>query len=221
VRKLKFPGILQTLIQFLGFISISCRLLLFKSREDKYRAALRGTKGSINHASIMGSVGTSPKKVLGVGLVGCGEVCQTVHIPTLGHLSDYFRITYLCDVSADALQHCKSKVAGEAPETTRDVAKLCASPSVDVVFIANSNEYHAAHAIIALQHNKHVLVEKPASMNIRDADAIIAAEETSQGKVFVGYMRRYAAAFVDAIKEIGGVEKILYARVRGKILILA
>ncbi len=163
----------------------------------------------------MGSVEPALKRVLGVGIVGCGEVCQTVHLPTLGHLSDYFQVTYLCDVSSDALQHCKRKVAGPAPETTRDVAKLCASPNVDVVFVANSNEYHAAHAILALQHNKHVLLEKPASITIRDADAIIAAESKSQGKVFVGYMRRYAAAFVDAIEEIGGVDKILYARVRG------
>ncbi|CZR68713.1 uncharacterized protein PAC_18612 [Phialocephala subalpina] len=162
----------------------------------------------------MGSIETILKKVLGVGIIGCGEVCQTVHLPTLGHLSDYFQVTYLCDVSSDALRHCKKKVAGQEPETTRDVAKLCASPSVDVVFITNSNEYHAAHAIIALQHNKHVLLEKPASITIRDADAIIAAESKSHGKVFVGYMRRYAAAFVDAIEEIGGVEKILYARVR-------
>ncbi|KAH7399864.1 hypothetical protein BKA64DRAFT_599315 [Cadophora sp. MPI-SDFR-AT-0126] len=159
-------------------------------------------------------MGSIANKILGVGIVGCGEVCQTIHLPTLGHLSDYFRITYLCDVSTDALEHCKTKVAGQAPETTHDVAKLCASPSVDVVFIANSSEYHAAHAIIGLQHNKHILLEKPASMTIQDADAIIAAESISQGKVFVGYMRRYAPAFIDAIKEIGGVDKILYARVR-------
>jgi hypothetical protein len=174
------------------------------------------TNFSTSPFSIMGSVQPASKNVLGVGIVGCGEVCQTIHIPTLGHLSEYFQVNYLCDVSDDALQYCKSKVAGSTPKTTRDVSILCASPDVDVVLIANSNEYHAAHAIIALKYNKHVLLEKPASINLRDADAIIAAETDSQGKVFVGYMRRYAAAFVDAIKEIGGVDKILYARVRGK-----
>lgn len=131
-------------------------------------------------------------------------------------MSDYFQVTYLCDVSSDSLQHCKTKVAGKTPETTRDIKELCASPNVDIVFIANSNEYHAAHTIIALEHDKHVMLEKPASINVRDGDAIIAAEQKSKGKVFVGYMRRYAAAFVDAIKEVGGVDKILYARVRGE-----
>ncbi|TVY90951.1 Myo-inositol 2-dehydrogenase [Lachnellula willkommii] len=162
----------------------------------------------------MASSRPTPKKILGVGIVGCGEVSQTIHIPTLGHMSDYFQVTYLCDVSSDALQHCKTKVAGKTPETTRDIKELCASPNVDIVLIANSNEYHAAHTIIALEHDKHVMLEKPASINVRDGDAIIAAEQKSKGKVFVGYMRRYAAAFVDAIKEIGGIDKILYARVR-------
>jgi predicted dehydrogenase len=138
----------------------------------------------------------------------------------LGYLSEKFQITYLCDVSSDALAHCKTKIAGHSPKTTREVAELCASPNVDIVFVANSNEYHAAHAIIALQNNKHVLLEKPICLNLRDADAIIAAEKESEGKVFVGYMRRYAAAFVDAIQEIGGLDKISYARIRGKFFTL-
>lgn len=45
-------------------------------------------------------------------------------------------------------------------------------------------------------------------------DAIIEAEKVSEGKVFVGYQRRYAPAFLDAVKEVGGLEEIQYARVR-------
>ena len=32
--------------------------------------------------------------------------------------------------------------------------------------------------------------------------------------MFIGYIRRYAAAFVDAVKEVGSIEQICYARVR-------
>ncbi|KAH8688213.1 hypothetical protein BGZ61DRAFT_40211 [Ilyonectria robusta] len=153
-------------------------------------------------------------RILGVGVIGCGEVAQVIHIPTLGFLSDRFRVTYLCDVSDNALEHAKSKVVGGVAKTTRDPKELCASPDVDVVFVVNSTEYHADHAILALQSNKYVLLEKPAAFNVRDLQRIKAAEKSSQGKVMVGYMRRYAAAFQTAIKEIGGIDKILYARVR-------
>jgi hypothetical protein len=141
-------------------------------------------------------------------------VTQVVHIPTLGHLSAYFKITYLCDVSPGALEFCKNKVLGSAPATTRSAEELCASPDVDVVFVVNSDAFHTVHVIFALNHGKTVFVEKPMALCLRDADSIIKAEQASSGKIMVGYMRRYAAGFVDAIKEIGGLKEIKYARVR-------
>jgi predicted dehydrogenase len=158
---------------------------------------------------------SKPSKVLRVGIIGCGEITQVAHIPTLGFLSDYYRVTFLCDISDASLQHCKSRVSGTIPHTTADAATLCASPDVDVVFVTNATEYHVPHAILALQNNKFVFVEKPMAMCHSDADALIEAEKKSKGKVFVGYMRRYAPAFLDAVRELGGLENILYARVRG------
>ncbi|RMD42582.1 hypothetical protein DV735_g2560, partial [Chaetothyriales sp. CBS 134920] len=153
--------------------------------------------------------------IVNVGLIGCGEIAQVVHIPTLNFMKAWFRIAYLCDVSAAALAHCAAKIPGDdAVKTTRDPAELCASPDVDAVIVASSDEYHALHAILALKHDKHVLVEKPMALNRKAVDAIIEAEKTSKGSLMVGYMRRYAAPFEDAVKEIGGLDKVLYARVR-------
>ena len=129
-------------------------------------------------------------------------------------MSDYFQITYLCDVSENALSHCQKKVLGGTPKTTRSAEELCASPDVEVVLIANSDAFHAVHSITALRYNKNVFIEKPMALSLKDADSIIEAEKTSSGKVMIGYMRRYAAAFTDAIKEVGGIDKILYAKVR-------
>ena len=136
-----------------------------------------------------------------------------VHIPTIGHLSDLFTITYLCDVSNDALVHCQGRIAGKQPSVTRNAEDLCCSPNVDVVLVANSDAFHVPHTLLGLKYNKTVLVEKPMALNLRDADLIIEAEKASSGQVMVGYMRRYAAAFQDAVKELGG-RTILYARVR-------
>ncbi|OAL54712.1 NAD(P)-binding protein [Pyrenochaeta sp. DS3sAY3a] len=150
--------------------------------------------------------------ILKVGIIGCGEIAQVVHIPTLLLMHKYFQITYLCDKSANALEHCASKL--HDVKTTCHPEELCASTSVEAVLVINSDEYHAEHAVLALEHNKHVLVEKPVALTKADASAIADAEKKSRGKVMVGYMRRYAAPFEDAVKEIGGFDKILYARVR-------
>lgn len=103
---------------------------------------------------------------------------------------------------------------GTRPKTTRDAKELCASQDVEVVMIANSDAFHVPHVLLSLKYNKVVLVEKPMALSLKDANTIIEAEKQSSGKVMVGYMRRYAPAFLDAIKEIGGIEHVLYAKVR-------
>jgi predicted dehydrogenase len=132
-------------------------------------------------------------------------------------LSDYFKITYLCDISEQALFHCAGKITGEPPQTTTSAEELIQSSDVDLVFVCSAHDYHSQHVILALQHDKPVFVEKPMCMTLRDADAIIQTEKRSKGWVMVGYMRRYASAFTAALKEIEAMERISYARVRGSI----
>jgi predicted dehydrogenase len=142
-------------------------------------------------------------------------VTQVVHIPTLSFLSHLFQITYLCDVSNDALKHCQSKIAGTLPKCTRSAEELCCSSDVELVLIANSDTFHTPHALLALKNNKIVFVEKPLALTLEDCDRIIETEKAAGGnRVFVGYMRRYAAAFADAVTEVGSIENIRYARVR-------
>lgn len=156
-----------------------------------------------------------PKKVLHIGVIGLGEIAQVSHISVLNNLSSHFLITYLCDPSPSALAHCARKVASNTPpKTTSNPETLISSHDVDVVLLCNATAFHPSHAILALKYDKYVLVEKPLALNYRDLDSIIEAEETSKGKVFVGYQRRYAQAFLDAVKEVGGMEKIQYSRVR-------
>lgn len=145
---------------------------------------------------------------------------QVIHIPLLNSLSNLFQITYLCDVSPAALQHSLLK----SPEIPQTPPPPSASPStstqVDLVLIATSHVFHARHATLALQAGKYVCIEKPIALTLQDTDAIIAADAAAGGdKVFIGYMRRYAAAFVDVVKEVnstivGGEGQIRYARVR-------
>jgi len=86
---------------------------------------------------------------------------------------------------------------------------------VDVVLVCNATAFDPMHAILALQQNKHVLVEKLLALCARDYDAIAVVEHTSTARVLVGYMRRYIAAFLDATAELGDVKsQIQYVRVR-------
>lgn len=153
-------------------------------------------------------------RILRVGVIGCGEIAQVAHIPNLNAMSDRYQITFLCDLSRDALQHCTRMVQGQPPQTTTEAEELCASDAVDVVLVCSGDESHVSQGILALRHDKWALIEKPLSFCVRDIDALIATEAQSQGRVFVGTLRRYATAFLEAVAEVGGLNHILYARVR-------
>ncbi|KAL4968902.1 Gfo/Idh/MocA family oxidoreductase [Aspergillus stella-maris] len=153
-------------------------------------------------------------RIVRVGVIGCGEIAQVSHIPTFNFLSDYFQVAYLCDISTKALEHCRRKVAGPPPNVTKSAEELCSSPDVDAVLVCNVSVYHTEHALLALKNDKHVLVEKPLTSSYKDIESLKAAEKESKGRLMVGYMRRYAPGFLDAIAEIGGISQILYARVR-------
>jgi predicted dehydrogenase len=151
--------------------------------------------------------------ILRVGVIGAGEVAQVIHLPTLSLLSHLYQIVSICDISAQTASHCATKF--HIPKHTTDPTTLINDPSIDVVFILTSDEFHAVWAVAALQAGKNVMIEKPLTLSLPAARRIIGAERNSKGRVFVGYMRRYAPSFTGAfLREVASIPKILHARVR-------
>jgi predicted dehydrogenase len=154
----------------------------------------------------------SSKRRLKVGFVGCGEVTQIMHWPSLYQLSDHFEVTALCDVSPLILEEL-GKLWNIRTLTT-DHRKLIARSDVNAVLIANPNAFHAEVTLAAIAAGKHVLVEKPMCVTRREAEQIIAAQKNSKVVVQVGYMRRYAPAFLDGCEAVKAMKEIKFARVR-------
>ncbi|MBB5753149.1 Gfo/Idh/MocA family oxidoreductase [Prosthecomicrobium pneumaticum] len=151
-------------------------------------------------------------QTLRVGIVGCGEVAQTIHIPGLLQLHDLFTITALCDVSPRVL----SAVGARLPDAERflDHRELVESAAVDVVLVANPHVYHAPVAIDAMRAGKHVLIEKPMCVTLAEADALAEAEARYGVTAQIGFMRRYAPAFTEAVEHVSKIRgDIILARV--------
>ena len=52
--------------------------------------------------------------------------------------------------------------------------ELLQDPDIDVVYVATTHNFHYENAAAALQHEKHVLIEKPFTVNAMQADRLIA-----------------------------------------------
>src|SRR5579875_1517137 len=56
-------------------------------------------------------------------------------------------------------------------------ADLAADPAVDAVYVATPHPAHAAAARVVLEAGKHALVEKPFTLNAREAADLVALAE--------------------------------------------
>jgi predicted dehydrogenase len=151
---------------------------------------------------------------LRVGIVGCGEVAQIIHLPCLHRLPDKFCVTALCDASEQVLQAVGAQ--WNIRKRYLHYQDLVCDPDVDVVLVANPNVYHAMVTLAAIAEGKHVMVEKPATMNFAESDAVQAAQERAGVTVQVAYMRRYAPAFEHActlVNQMRAKKDIRQARV--------
>ena len=153
-------------------------------------------------------------KLLRVGVVGLGEVAQITHLPILRSLPDRYALTAICDISPSLLATIGGRYGLPADACHLDFHDLASRDDLDIVFVLNSDEYHADCAIAAMRAGKHVMVEKPMCLTMTEAEAMIRERDAAGVSLMVGYMRRYAPAFVEAADRVRAMDGINYVRVR-------
>lgn len=137
---------------------------------------------------------------LGVGVVGVGSIAD-MHLAAYAAHPDV-RLVGVHDVNQDRSTQ-KAQTFGAA-RVHRTLADLLGDPDIDAVSICTWNDSHAELAIAALDAGKHVLVEKPLSRDVTEAQALVEAVKRNTTHLQVGFVRRFGAnakalkAFVDA-----------------------
>jgi len=152
------------------------------------------------------------KRRIRVGVVGCGEATQIIHWPALYQLPDCFEVTALCDISQPVVEELGKN--WNVQNLTTDHRALVTCSDVDAVLIANLDAFHAEVTVDAIAAGKHVLVEKPMCITRREAEQIITAQKNTNLVVQVGYVRRYAPAFLAGFEIVKKLKEIRFARVR-------
>lgn len=91
---------------------------------------------------------------------------------------------------------------------------LLKDESIEAVYLPLANEEHAEWALKAIGYGKHVLIEKPMALTVKDIEAIKAASEKYGVKVMEGFMYRFHPQHrrVKELLDSGLIGEVRYAR---------
>jgi phthalate 4,5-cis-dihydrodiol dehydrogenase len=128
------------------------------------------------------------QRKLRVGVAGLGRAF-TVMLPTL---SADPRIELVA--GADTRAEARERFAADFPAQTHEtVEALCADEGVEVIYVATPHQYHAQHSVLAAQHGKHLLVEKPLALTLDECAAITNAAAKAKVQLVVGHSHSFDA----------------------------
>jgi phthalate 4,5-cis-dihydrodiol dehydrogenase len=97
-------------------------------------------------------------------------------------------------------------------ETYPTVEAMCQQGAIDAVWIFLPHHLHAQYAVIAADHGKHVLVEKPMAVTMDEADRMVEAVERNG----VRYIHAHAKIYLPPLPRIGElIASGRYGRVTG------
>jgi predicted dehydrogenase len=128
-------------------------------------------------------------RVLGVALLGCGEI-GAVRASALAR-SPVARLVAACDAdparaAALAAKHRAACVA--------EWREAIARPDVDVVCVSTPTSLHAGMAVAAARAGKHVLVEKPLARSVAEAQEMVGAARAAGVVLKTGFNHRHYLA---------------------------
>ncbi len=150
-------------------------------------------------------------KPLRVGIVGCGRAARELHLPALRRLRDV-QVVAAADIDAHALRGVADHF--RIPRRYTDYRKLLEDREVDAVAVCVPPHLKAGLAILVLQVEKHLFIEKPLALNTADCDRVLRQAKQSGPKAMVGHNLRWHPLVRQAgeILGAGGLGELILAR---------
>ena len=187
------------------------------SRRRFLASSLAGAVALPAWSAPLGANGDIRVAVIGFRGRGSGHIKELLKVPGV-------RLVALCDADQAVID---KKVADLAKDniqvkTYRDFRECCADKEIDAVTIATPNHSHVLIALTALQHGKHVYVEKPVSHNLIESAKLMAAATKAAAKGIIvqhGMQRRSDEGWASAMQWVKeghiGKPKLSHALVHG------
>lgn len=127
-------------------------------------------------------------KTWNAGVIGCGSISQHLHLP--GYIKAP-GVKLVAGADPTRARHAEAKELQADIQMYTDYRKMLANHELDLISVSSPNKFHAEHAVAALEHGAHVLLEKPAALSMKEIAAIKAAQRKAKTQLIVGFSQRF------------------------------
>lgn len=135
---------------------------------------------------------------IGLAIIGCGRVGRM-----RGKIASEFPgISWigLCDINEEVGKELKKDI--NADYLTTNYEELIKREEVDCVIVATSTWSHFEPALIAIENNKKIFIEKPLTLDAKQSRFLIDKIIEKNIDVCVGYTQRFRRRFISAKEKI-------------------
>lgn len=127
---------------------------------------------------------------LKVGIIGCGGIATTKHMPALEKIEEVELVAF-CDLIEERAVISKNIHGTTESKVYTDYKKMLAEEELDIVHVCTPNSTHAEISIAAMEADNHVMCEKPMAKTAKEAREMIEASERTGKKLTIGYQNRF------------------------------
>lgn len=141
------------------------------------------------------------------GILGCGQIA--------GRFADALSFVDEAELwAAGSREYQKGKLFAsryEARESYGSYSELVGDPNIDIIYVATPHSSHFDHSMLALKAGKHVVCEKPLTVNSNQCTQLVAY--ANEKKLFL--MEAVWTRFLPSIREL---KRIVRSNTIGEIL---
>ena len=132
-------------------------------------------------------------KKFNIGVIGYGWVAGA-HIDSI-NATGQGRVTAVCSSRKLDPAELSAKHGGEIQCHT-DLKKMLADPAIDVISVCSYPYQHARQVIAAAEAGKHLIIEKPLALNLKDLRAMQKAVARAGVKACVCFELRFSSQLI-------------------------
>ncbi|RQG91520.1 oxidoreductase [Natrarchaeobius halalkaliphilus] len=148
---------------------------------------------------------------ISVGVIGAGTFATGTLLPAISSVDD-LSIAAVATATGGSARAVGEKY--DVDFVTTDYEEIVRDDGIDLVVVATRHDLHAEIAVSALEAGKDVHVEKPPALDREELSALVEAERSADGRLMVGYNRRFSDPAREIADELAGRETPFMAQYR-------